>query len=111
MKLLERGQELARLEAALADGAHGRGRLTLVEGAAGIGKTALLDAARDRAGALGLRVLRARGAELERGFGFGVVRQLFEPALAAAGREERDDLLQGPAGAAARLLGLHGAET
>ena len=39
-------------------------------------KTALLMAAREEAQSDGIRVLRARGAELEREFGFGVVRQL-----------------------------------
>ena len=42
-----------------------------------------------------MRVLRARGAELEREFAFGVVRQLFEPALADASEPERAELLQG----------------
>ena len=47
-----------------------------------------------------------RGAELERDFAFGVVRQLFEPALADASDFERADLLQGAAGVAAGLLGF-----
>ncbi len=55
-----------------------------------------------------MRVLRSRGAELEREFAFGVVRQLFEPALAEASEPERADLLQASGGAAA-LLGLPGA--
>ena len=53
-------------------------------------------------------MLRGRGAELEREFAFGVVRQLFEPALAAASQQERTGLLDGPPGVAARLLGLPG---
>jgi hypothetical protein len=56
-----------------------------------------------------MRVLRARGGELERDFGFGVVRQLFEPVLAAASAAERAEWLEGAAGRAARLLGLPGA--
>jgi DNA-binding CsgD family transcriptional regulator len=54
-------------------------------------------------------ILRSRGAELEREFAFGVVRQLFEPHLAEAGEEERADALQGAAGMAGNLLGLPGA--
>ena len=50
----------------------------------------------------------ARGAELEREFAFGVVRQLVEPVVAGASEEERSQLLDGPPGVAARLLGLPG---
>ena len=81
----------------------------MIEGPAGIGKTALLAAARTAAADGGMRVLRSRGTELERDFAFGVVRQLFEPALAEASEPERADLLQGAAGVAAGLLGLPGA--
>ena len=80
----------------------------MVEGPAGIGKTALLAVARDAAEGEGFRVLRARGAELEREFAFGVVRQLVEPVLAGASEDERAQLLDGPPGVAARLLGLPG---
>ena len=83
----------------------------MIEGPAGIGKTALLAQARAAAVESGMRVLRARGAELERKFAFGVVRQLFEPTLADIPELERDDLLQGGAGTAAALLGLPGAST
>ena len=79
-----------------------------MEGPAGIGKSALLAVARDAAGAEGFRVLRARGAELEREFAFGVVRQLVEPVVAGASEGERSQLLDGPPGLAARLLGLPG---
>ena len=48
-----------------------------------------------------MRVVHARGTELERDFAFGVVRQLFEPALAEASESERADLLDGAAGVAA----------
>ena len=40
-----------------------------------------MSAAREHACEAGLRPLLARGTELERAFGFGVVRQLFEPAV------------------------------
>jgi DNA-binding CsgD family transcriptional regulator len=107
--LLERNDELARIEAALAEARAGRGTYVVIEGPAGIGKTALLAAARTAAAGSGMRVLRSRGAELERDFAFGVVRQLFEPPLAQASELERADLLQAAAGLAATRLGLPGA--
>jgi DNA-binding CsgD family transcriptional regulator len=107
-QLLERGEQLGRIELALTEARTGRGRFLVIEGPAGIGKTALLAAARTAATDGGMRVLRARGTELERDFAFGVVRQLFEPALAEASAAERDDLLQGAAGVAAGLLDLPG---
>jgi DNA-binding CsgD family transcriptional regulator len=107
--VLERDAELARIEAAVARAAGGRGSLLVVEGPAGIGKSALIGAARAVSDAAGARTLRARGGELERDFAFGVVRQLLEPALAETPARARDDLLQGPAGVAGRLLGLPGA--
>jgi DNA-binding CsgD family transcriptional regulator len=109
--LLERSEELARIGSALARIRDGQGGLVVVEGPTGIGKTSLLKAAGEVAAAEGVRVLRARGAQLEQEFAFGVVRQLFEPALADAPPAERADLLQGPAGVAAALLGLPGAPT
>ena len=90
-------------------GARGSGGGVVVEGPAGIGKSAVLAAARRSAQDGATRFLRARGAELERDFAFGVVRQLFEPVLHEASPAERDDLLQGPARLAARVLGLPGA--
>ncbi len=107
--LLERSEELARIESALAEARSGRGTFVVVEGPAGIGKTALLAAARTAAADGGMRVLRSRGTELEREFAFGVVRQLFEPPLAEASELERAELLQAAAGVAAGFLGLPGA--
>jgi DNA-binding CsgD family transcriptional regulator len=108
-RLLERSEELARIESALAEARSGRGTFVVLEGPAGIGKTALLAAARTAAAESGMRVLRSRGTELERDFAFGVARQLFEPALVEASDPERADLLHGAAGVAAGLLGLPGA--
>jgi DNA-binding CsgD family transcriptional regulator len=79
--LLERGGHLAVIRAAAEAVAAEHGRAVIVQGSAGIGKTALLVAARAHACEAGLRPLSARGAELERAFGFGVVRQLLEPAV------------------------------
>ncbi len=54
--------------------------------------------------AAGLRTLTARGLALERGFGFGIARQLLEPVRAAAGPGEWDALLDRAAGLAARVF-------
>ena len=78
--LLERAPELDAVASAIRGVPRGSGGLLMVTGAAGIGKTALLAAAHERATQAGLRVLRARGAELEREAGFGIARQLFERA-------------------------------
>src|SRR6058998_2663984 len=88
-ELLEREGELAQLGALIGAAREGAGRLVLVEGGAGIGKTRLLAAARERGAEAGMEVLAARGGELEREFPFGVVRQLFEPALLEAAERER----------------------
>ena len=98
--LRERERELAAVEELL----DGRGRMLLLEGRAGIGKTSLVEVACSRAAELGHEVLRARGSELESGFAFGVVRQLFERRLAGADPGEREALLAGPAAAARPLL-------
>ena len=107
--LLERERELRCIDAAIAAAREGTGRSVVVEGPAGIGKSAVLAAARLATEDGTTRFLRARGAELERDFAFGVVRQLFEPLLHEASAAERADLLQGPARLAARVLGLPGA--
>ena len=81
--LVERDGELGEIDRALAGAVAGEGWLVLLEGPAGIGKTALLDVARGRAGRAGVAVAGARGAELERGFPYGVVRQLLEATVRA----------------------------
>jgi DNA-binding CsgD family transcriptional regulator len=103
--LLERRGELKRIESALAQARAGRGTFVVIEGPAGIGKTALLATARTAAAHGGMRVLRSRGTELEREFAFGVVRQLFEPALAELSESERAAMVQAGGGPAAGLLG------
>ena len=75
----------------------------MIGGPAGIGKSGLLADLRARAGER-LLVLAARASELEREFGFGVVRQLFEATVA--------DPARGPAalaGAAAPAASVFGA--
>jgi len=99
--LCEREDELARVDALMTAACAGRGGVLLITGPAGIGKTVLLEAARERAAQAEMRVLAGRGGELESGFSFGVVRQLFEPLLVGASAAEREALL---AGAARRAL-------
>ena len=102
--LLEREAELHDLACDSAAAWAGSGRVVLVEGPAGIGKTALIDAARSLAEEKDVAVARARGTELESGFAFGVVRQLFEPLLRRCPRAERARLLRGQAGLATDVL-------
>ena len=56
----------------------GTGAVLVLEGPAGIGKTVVLEAARRSATEKGALVLSARASELDRGFGFGLVHQLFD---------------------------------
>ena len=76
-KLLEREPELEQVDAVLHAVGQRAGRVLVIEGPAGIGKSRLLEAGRVRAADLGVHVLSARATELEQGFPFGVVRQLF----------------------------------
>ena len=102
--LLEREHEVERLRAALRAAGQQAGAVLVIEGAAGMGKSRLLEETRTHASHFGLRVLAARATELERGFPFGVVRQLFERPLLEADAGERDRWLAGAAALAADVL-------
>jgi DNA-binding CsgD family transcriptional regulator len=104
--LLDRDREIGTFEAALSAARQGNGRVVVLEGSAGTGKSALLAAAGELAANAGMRVLSARGGELEQEHAFGVIRQLYEPPLTAASPAERERLLAGAAAPAARLLGI-----
>jgi predicted ATP-dependent serine protease len=67
-ELLERDRELLQLGEFLDRVLERRGGVAVVEGPAGIGKTRLLEAVCERAAGRGLRVLSARGGDLERQF-------------------------------------------
>lgn len=97
MVLVERDVELASLEELLHAARTGAGGLALLEAPAGQGKTALLRAVRDLGKALGMKVLTATGAPLERDFPFGIVRQLFEADFRSAQPERLQRLLAGAA--------------
>ena len=111
-QLLERGEQLALIESVLARGREGSGGMLVIEGPAGIGKTAMLGAALAVADRRGMRLLRARGAQLEREFAFGVARQLLELPLATAGPTAASRTIsRARPGVAAELLGLPGARS
>jgi DNA-binding CsgD family transcriptional regulator len=100
VELLERHIEAQIIDGVLDSGREGRGAVVVLEAAAGLGKTALLRYASEAATAAGMVTLRARAAELERDFAFGVLRQLFEPLVTREG----DRLLIGAAAATAGLF-------
>lgn len=100
--LLERGRELRAIDAFLTAVAAGEGRVLLVCGPAGIGKSTLLREAWRRA--RGLEVLTARGGDLERDYGYGIVRQLLERRVRQASNAERAELLAGAASLARPVL-------
>jgi DNA-binding CsgD family transcriptional regulator len=101
--LVERELELETVERLLAGASAGSGGAVVVEGPAGIGKSSLLVAARTAA-APELRVLSARGGDLERELPFGVARQLLEAVVVACDADERDALLAGAAALAKPVL-------
>jgi DNA-binding SARP family transcriptional activator len=100
--LVDRERETAALTAAIAAATTGCGGVVLIEGPAGIGKTRLLTEAVRLSTDAGLRGLAARCSQLERSFGFGAVRQLFEPSLVDGTRSTA--LLGGPAASAAGVF-------
>jgi DNA-binding CsgD family transcriptional regulator len=109
MRLLERERELARIEELANQAIGGRGLALAIEGPPGVGKTRLLAAARDYASRAGMQVLTARATELERSFSFGVVRQLFAPALRTGALTNGVPDATGATAAALRALGLDAA--
>lgn len=78
-ELVERTTELECIEQLLAKAAAGAGMMVFIEGEAGIGKTGLVRAAGRSAAGHSMRVLAARGGELEQGLAFGVLRDLLAP--------------------------------
>lgn len=103
-RLLERDWELAAIERALSTARAGTGAVVFIEGEPGSGKSRLLSAGADSAAQTGTRVLRARAAELERDFPFGLAIQLFEPLWLSADAERRTSLARGPARRAVALF-------
>ena len=83
----------------------GTGGVILIEGEAGVGKTRLLHLAAQLGDASGMRVLRARGSELDRAFAFGLVRGLLERTTA-----EMPELLAGMPEQVAAIFGATAAD-
>ena len=81
MRLFERQAELALIDGCLLGARDGRGRVALVLGSAELGKTVLSERAALLGAERGLRVLTARGGELEREMPFGIARQLFDATV------------------------------
>jgi DNA-binding CsgD family transcriptional regulator len=104
-ELLERDAELATLSAAVSSARESRGRGLCVVGRPGVGKTRLIAAVHELGEQAGLRVLSARGGELERDYGYGVVRQLFEPAVLALDDREQKRAFDGAAALARAVFG------
>ena len=102
--LFEREDELSAIDAALSSAAAGAGRAVVIEGEAGIGKSTLIRQAVAAAGRRGIRVLHARGGELERALPYGVVIELFGPV--ARDEAAAVELRRGPARIAAPLFAL-----
>ncbi|MEZ0447378.1 BTAD domain-containing putative transcriptional regulator [Cellulomonas sp. ICMP 17802] len=96
--LVDRTREVAALRRLVEEVADGNAGCVLVEGQAGIGKSRLLVESVRLATSAQVRVLSARGSQLERSFGFGAVRQLFEPCTSDPAA--RDTLLAGAASVA-----------
>lgn len=111
--MLERDYELERIHALIDRVARGGDGFLAIEAVAGLGKTTLLEHARTRAAAAGVRALMARASELERDYAFGIARQWLEPELVAADASARTRLLSGAAALAEPVLlgtGLDGRE-
>jgi hypothetical protein len=92
------------LELAALDDLLDTGGIVVIEGGPGLGKTALVEECVARARRGGWRTLRAQGSELEVGFSFGVVRQLFERDLASMTEADRGRAFAGPAALAGDFL-------
>jgi DNA-binding CsgD family transcriptional regulator len=108
VELFERDGELRVLGRSIERGLRSDGTLLLIEGPAGIGKSALLERGQRLAQRTGVRVLSARGGVLEHEFAYGVVRQLFEPALRDMSGRRRRELSEGAAALAAPVVALAG---
>jgi predicted ATPase len=102
--LLEREREVSMVDAMIEAAATGEAAVASIEGPPGIGKTRLIAQARLRAARANFTVLTARGSELERECGFGVVRQLFERLVA----DDPARLRRGAAAPAERIFSLAG---
>ena len=79
--LVERDEEVDTINGLLDGLDHGSGGLVVLEGPMGRGKTRILAHASGEARSRGVAVAAARSSAVEQPFGFGVVRQLFQPVV------------------------------
>lgn len=106
--VVERTRELAALDTAQVRACGGDGALVAVRGEPGIGKSRLCMETVLRAQARGLRVLTARGGELEHDLVYGVARQLLERTVHGLAAEGSQTIAAGPAQLAAQLIARSG---
>ena len=109
-RLLERGEELLALRGAVRRAAAADGTWVVVAGQAGIGKTELVRTALAEMPVREVTVAWGHGSEFERGFAFGVVRQLLEPLVAGASAVDGDGPFEGAARLARAALASPGEE-
>ncbi len=109
--MLERAAELGEIDAALGRVLEsGAGGLLLIEAAAGLGKSRLVEALTEHAASTGFRALGARGSEIERDYGYGVIRQLLGTTVSSMDADARERAFSGAASLAAPIFGLSGEE-
>ena len=106
--LIERERELELVGEAVAKAAAGDGQLIVIEGPIGVGKSTLLGAVRQAGRSGGLCVAGARGSEVERGLGWGVVHDLFTPMLNRLDEVQTARVFQGAARTASAILDVPG---
>jgi DNA-binding CsgD family transcriptional regulator len=95
VQIIGRQYELSIIEDTLQRCLGGTGQLLAFEGPQGIGKSELLGAIESWTSNRKVKLLKAAGSDLEMDFNYGVVRQLFEPCVAAATAGERDEVMTG----------------
>jgi DNA-binding CsgD family transcriptional regulator len=105
-ELLDREDELALIESALASAASGVGGLVLVHGPAGIGRTRLVASTVELARERNFETCVARCGELEREYRFAVIRDLLERRTLEFSPAERSSALSGRAVRTLPALGL-----
>ncbi|MDX6364439.1 MAG: hypothetical protein QOC85_3449 [Streptomyces sp.] len=102
--LLERDNDVSKVNAALSAATGGHGRMVIVRGGLGTGKSELLETIGELGAAREVLTLRAQAAATEHDFAFGVVRQLIEPVLTRVPAEQAERWFQGTAHGARLIL-------
>jgi len=108
--LVERDGERELIDEALSSSELSRGRFVILYGPAGVGRSSVIAASALAADERGMAVIQACGSELERGYGFGVVRQLLESRIAGLTCAQRRSLLGEAGPGVASALGITGTD-